>query len=65
MIPLFPIDGVRPIFHKACLDTFGEHKVHCRELPSFKYKHDFVKDALCDIFKCEGVSTKKEAALNY
>ena len=36
MIPLFPIDEVCPVCRKACLDKFGEHAVHCRELPGFK-----------------------------
>ena len=38
----FSIDEVCPVCRKACLDTFGEHVVHCKELPDFKYKHDFV-----------------------
>lgn len=32
MIPLFPVDEVFSIFCKACLDTFGEHVIHCKEL---------------------------------
>jgi hypothetical protein len=51
MIPLFPIDEVCPIYRKACLDTFGEHVVHCKQLPDFKYKHDFVRDVLFYIFR--------------
>jgi len=43
MIPLFYIDEVCPICRKACLDTFGEHVVHCKKLPGFKYRHDFVR----------------------
>ncbi|KAL6550175.1 hypothetical protein OROMI_020663 [Orobanche minor] len=58
MIPLFPIDEV-------CLDTFGEHAVHCRELPGFKYRHDLVRDVLADIFRRAGVSVKKEAPVNF
>ncbi|GJR02211.1 protein PIN-LIKES 3 [Tanacetum coccineum] len=27
---------------KACLDSFGKHAVHCKELPGFKYRHDMV-----------------------
>jgi len=34
MIPLFPIDEVRHVYRKACLDTFGEHVVHCKEFPT-------------------------------
>ncbi|KAK2422468.1 hypothetical protein QL285_033000 [Trifolium repens] len=46
MIPLFPIDNVCFVCRKACLDRFGEHAVHCRGLPSFKYRHDFVRNVL-------------------
>jgi len=42
MIPLFSIDEVWPVYRKACMDTFGEHVIHCKELPGFKYIHDFV-----------------------
>jgi hypothetical protein len=65
MIPLFPIDEVCPVCRKACLDQFGEHAVHCRELSGFKYRHDFVRDVLCDIFQRAGVSVKKEAPVNF
>ncbi|KAK2446469.1 hypothetical protein QL285_017276 [Trifolium repens] len=65
MIPLFPIDEVCPVCRKACLDNFGEHIVHCRELPGFKYRHDFVCDVLFDIFRRVGVSVKKEAPVNF
>ena len=37
MIPLFSIVEVCPVYRKTCLDTFGEHAVHCKELPGFKY----------------------------
>ncbi|KAJ0755819.1 putative reverse transcriptase domain, exostosin, DNA/RNA polymerase superfamily [Helianthus annuus] len=50
MIPLFPVD---------------EHAVHCRELPVFKYRHDLVRDVLFDIFRCAGISVKKEAPVNF
>jgi len=65
MIPLFPIDEVCLVCRKACLDTFGEHVVHCKELPGLKYIHDFVRDVLFDIFKRAGVSVKKEAPVNF
>lgn len=41
MIELFPIDEVChfPIRH-------GEHAIHYKELPNFKYRHDFVRDVL-------------------
>src|SRR4051794_17446827 len=50
MIPLFIMDEVCLVFRKACLDTFEEHTIHCRELPGFKYQHDLVRDVLLDIF---------------
>jgi len=65
MIPLFPIDVVCPVCHKSCLDTFGEHVVHCKELPDFKYRHDFVRDVRFDIFRRAGVSVKKETSMNF
>lgn len=30
MIPLFIIDKVFLVFCKACMDTFGEHVIHCK-----------------------------------
>ncbi|GAU36630.1 hypothetical protein TSUD_387820 [Trifolium subterraneum] len=65
MIPIFPKDEICPVCRKACLDIFGEHAVHCRELPSFKYRHDLVRDVLFDIFKRAGISVKKEAPVNF
>jgi hypothetical protein len=62
MIPLFPIDEVCHVCRKVCLDTFGEHD---KELPGFKYRHDFVRDVLFDIFRRVGVSVKKEAPVNF
>ncbi|KAK2378329.1 hypothetical protein QL285_078892 [Trifolium repens] len=64
MILLFPKDEVCPICRKACLDTFGEHAVHCRELPGFKYRHDLVRDVFFDIFRRAGIYVKKEAPMN-
>ncbi|KAK2438168.1 hypothetical protein QL285_022979 [Trifolium repens] len=67
MILLFLVDEVCPVVRKACLDKFGEHAVHCRELPAFKYIHDLVRDVLFDVFKRVGVSVivKKEASVNF
>jgi len=65
MIPLFPIDEVRLVYRKTCLDTFGEHVVHCKEFSGFKYRHDFVRDVLFDIFIRAGISVKKEAPVNF
>ncbi|KAJ0481756.1 putative exostosin [Helianthus annuus] len=65
MIPLFPVDEPCPICRKACLDSFGEHAIHCKELPGFKYRHDWVRDVLCDVLKRAGISAKKEAPVNF
>ncbi|GJS27562.1 putative reverse transcriptase domain-containing protein [Tanacetum coccineum] len=61
MIPLFPVDEPCPVCRKVCLDSFGEHAVHCKELPGFKYRHDLVRDVLYDVLKRAGISSKKEA----
>lgn len=37
------------VCRKACLDSFGEHAVHCKKLSGFKYIHDLAKDVLFDI----------------
>jgi hypothetical protein len=65
MIPMFPDDETCPVCRKACLDQYGEHAVHCKELPGFKYRHDFVRDALWDILRRAGISAKKEAPVNF
>ena len=65
LIPLFPNNKVCHICRKACLDNFGEHVVHCKELHGFKYKHNFVRDVLFDIFRRARVSVKKEAPVNF
>jgi len=65
MIPLFLIDEVCHVCRKAYLDTFWEHVVHCKELPNFNYRHNFVRDVLFDIFRWAGVLVKKEAPMNF
>ncbi|GJR83240.1 hypothetical protein Tco_0154025 [Tanacetum coccineum] len=65
MIPLFPVDAVCPVCRKACLNSFGEHAVHCKELSGFKYRHDMVRDVLFDICRRAGISAKKEAPVNF
>ncbi|GKA41099.1 hypothetical protein Tco_0733692 [Tanacetum coccineum] len=62
MISLFPVDA---ICRKACLDSFGEHAIHCKELPGFKYRHDMVRDVLFYICRRAGISAKKEAPVNF
>ncbi|GJW38137.1 hypothetical protein Tco_0063982 [Tanacetum coccineum] len=65
MIPLFPVDAICPVCRKACLNSFGEHAVHCKELMGFKYRHDMVRDVLFDICRRVGISAKKEAPVNF
>ncbi|KAJ0542228.1 putative reverse transcriptase domain, exostosin [Helianthus annuus] len=65
MVPLFPVDDPCPVCRKSCLDTFGEHAIHCKELPGFKYRHDLVRDVLYDVLKRAGISAKKEAPVNF
>jgi len=65
MIPLFPMDEPCPVCRKVCLDKFGEHAVHCKELPGFKYRHDLVRDVLFDVLRRAGISAKKEAPVNF
>ena len=60
MVSIFPIDGVCLVPRKACMHTFGEHAIHCKELNGFKYIHDFVMDVLFYIFRQVGISSKKE-----
>ncbi|GJV88535.1 putative reverse transcriptase domain-containing protein [Tanacetum coccineum] len=53
------------VCRKACLDFFGEHAVHCKELPRFKYRHDMVRDVLSNICRRAEIFTKKEAPVNF
>ncbi|GJW40937.1 hypothetical protein Tco_0066782, partial [Tanacetum coccineum] len=41
------------------------HAVHCKELPGFKYRHDLVRDVLYDVLKRAGISSRKEAPVNF
>ena len=60
MIQLYPVDGTCPMPNcRKPLDVFGEQVVHCKELPGFKYRHDLVRDVLCDVFRRAGVLVKK------
>ncbi|GJY91827.1 putative exostosin-like protein [Tanacetum coccineum] len=65
MIPLFPVDEPCPVCRKVCLDSFGEHAVHCKELPGFKYRHDLVRDVMYDVLKRAEISSRKEAPVNF
>nr|GEY07636.1 putative reverse transcriptase domain-containing protein [Tanacetum cinerariifolium] len=49
---------------EACLDSFEEHVVHCKELSGFKYRYDMVRNVLFDICRCAGIPAKKEAHVN-
>ncbi|GJX39552.1 hypothetical protein Tco_0252855 [Tanacetum coccineum] len=64
-IPLFPVGAICPVCRKACLDSFGEHAVYCKELSGFKYQHDMVRDVLFYICRGAGISAKKEAPVNF
>ncbi|KAJ0755711.1 putative exostosin [Helianthus annuus] len=65
MVPLFSVDDPCPVCRKYCLDSFGEHAIHCKELPGFKYRHDLVRDVLYDILKRPGISIKKEVPVDF
>jgi len=65
MIPLYSIDEVYLVCRKVCLNTFGEHVVHCKEFPGFKHMHDFTMDVLFDIFRQTEVLVKKEPPMNF
>ncbi|GJW35894.1 hypothetical protein Tco_0058814 [Tanacetum coccineum] len=65
MIPLFSVDAICPVCRKACLNSFGEHAIHCKELPGFKYRHDMVMDVLFYICRRARISAKKEAPANF
>ncbi|GJY64366.1 hypothetical protein Tco_0465826, partial [Tanacetum coccineum] len=65
MIPIFLVDEIFPICRKACLDSFREYAVHCKELPGFKYQHDMVRDVLFDVCRCAGIFDKKEPPVNF
>ncbi|GKD15028.1 hypothetical protein Tco_1199435 [Tanacetum coccineum] len=65
MISLFSVDAICLVCRKACLDSFGEHAVHCKELTGFKYRHDMVRDVLFDICRRVRVSAKKEPPVNF
>nr|GEX89906.1 ALA-interacting subunit 5 [Tanacetum cinerariifolium] len=65
MTSLFSVDKICLVCRKACLDSFEEHAVHCKDLSSFKYRHDIVRDVLYDICRRAVISAKKEAHVNF
>ncbi|KAF5762881.1 hypothetical protein HanXRQr2_Chr15g0673831 [Helianthus annuus] len=65
IIPMYPEDETCLICRKACMDKYGEHPVHCKELPRFKYRHEWVQDVLWGILRRAGISAKKKAHVNF
>ncbi|KAJ0491738.1 putative exostosin [Helianthus annuus] len=65
MIPMYSEDETCPFCRKACMDKYGEHAIHCKELLGFKYRHDWVRDVLGDILRRAGISAKKETPVNF
>ncbi|KAL6531909.1 hypothetical protein OROMI_028272 [Orobanche minor] len=61
MIPIYPCDTRCPACITGCLDTYGEHAVHCKVDPGFKHRHDHVRDTLYDVLWRAGISAKKES----
>ncbi|GJX28374.1 shaggy-related protein kinase epsilon [Tanacetum coccineum] len=67
MIHLFPVDEPCPVCRKVCLDSFGEHAVHVTKICQLvlNHRHDLVRDVLYDVLKRAGISSKKEAPVNF
>ncbi|KAL6533605.1 hypothetical protein OROHE_013438 [Orobanche hederae] len=65
MIHLYPFDSRCLACFTGCLDTYREHAAHCKVGPGFKFRHDHVRDTLYDVLWRAGISTKKEAAINF
>nr|GEU99855.1 auxilin-like protein [Tanacetum cinerariifolium] len=65
MISLFLVDAICHVCREACLDSFGKHAVHCKELSGFKYRHDMVRDVFFDMCRRAWISIKKEAPVNF
>ncbi|GKE99990.1 hypothetical protein Tco_0023341 [Tanacetum coccineum] len=65
MISLFFVDEICSVCRKACLDSFGGHAVHCKELSGFKYRHDMVRNVIFDVCRRARISAKKEALVNF
>ncbi|GJY28422.1 hypothetical protein Tco_0404189 [Tanacetum coccineum] len=64
-IPIFSVDEICPVCRKACLDSFGEHAIHCKELTGFKYRHDMVRDVIFYVCRRADISAKEEAPVNF
>ncbi|GJX23944.1 hypothetical protein Tco_0228389 [Tanacetum coccineum] len=61
----FNVDAICLVCCKACLDSFEEHAVNCKEILGFKYRHDMVRDVLFDICRRAGISTKKKGPMDF
>lgn len=46
------------------LDTFEEYMTNCKDLLNFKYRRDFVRDVLFDLFERDKVYVKKWKLVN-
>ncbi|GKA75546.1 putative reverse transcriptase domain-containing protein [Tanacetum coccineum] len=53
-----------PVCRKVVWILFGEHEVH-EGVTRFKYRHDLVRDVLYDVLKRAGISSRKEAPVNF
>nr|GEX18693.1 putative reverse transcriptase domain-containing protein [Tanacetum cinerariifolium] len=58
-LTVIPIEGLGQ--HMSAL----EYRTILKELPGFKYMHDLVSDVLHDVLKRAGISSKKEAPVNF
>ncbi|KAL5729708.1 hypothetical protein ACHQM5_002617 [Ranunculus cassubicifolius] len=47
------------------MDSFGDHAVHCRNDIGVKFRHNAVRDTVCDILLKSGIAFKKEAELQF
>ncbi|GJZ49020.1 hypothetical protein Tco_0603210 [Tanacetum coccineum] len=60
MISLFSVDEICSVCRKACLNSFGEHAIHCKELSSFKYRHDMVGVSFLTYVGVSGYLSRKK-----
>ncbi|XP_026391994.1 uncharacterized protein LOC113287446 [Papaver somniferum] len=48
---------------KRKMDVYGDHALHCASEVGIKFRHDFVRDVISDIFYKAGVAARKEVNL--
>ncbi|GKB89334.1 hypothetical protein Tco_0961606 [Tanacetum coccineum] len=53
MILLFSVDAICHVCRMLCLDSFGEHAVHCKELPGFNSRGFIVGQAALKAVSCK------------